>query len=133
VLARLVEKLPAAALDPRGVAAGRTLVGITMLAKPGLIPAVLGVDRVTRERTGWLTQMLGAREVALGVGALVGTDRRTWLAGGALSDGVDALTVGSALLGRRVHPVSGLGLVGIAVAAAGIQIDAIRRHAASGR
>jgi hypothetical protein len=124
VHARLLDRLR----DPRGLAFARTAVGVTMLTKPGALPALLGVDRATRERMGWVVQMLGAREVALGVGALSArTEVRLWLAAGLLSDAVDALAVGAALRRGRVNAPTAAAMVGVAAGAAAIQADALRR------
>ena len=115
-------------LDPRGLAAGRTVVGLSMLARPGLLPAVLGVDRASRDRMGWAVQMLGAREVALGIGALVSRkEPRLWLLAGLLSDSVDALAVGHALRKGQVGRLAAPGLIAVAAGAAAIQVDALRR------
>jgi hypothetical protein len=115
-------------LDPRGLAVGRTAVGLSMLARPGLVPAALGVDRATRDRMSWVVQMLGAREIALGLGALSARkDRRAWLAAGLLSDAVDALAVTAALRRGQVGAVAGSALVAVAAGAAAVQVDALRR------
>ncbi|MCW2585740.1 MAG: hypothetical protein JWN55_1256, partial [Frankiales bacterium] len=34
-------------LDPRGLAAGRTALGVCMLARPAALAALMGVDRQT--------------------------------------------------------------------------------------
>jgi hypothetical protein len=115
-------------LDPRRLAIGRTAVGVSMLTRPGLIPGLLGVDRATRERMGWVVQMLGAREVALGVGALRSRqERRLWLAAGVLSDAVDALAVAAALGKGQVKTSTGAPMVLIAAAAAAIGAGGLRR------
>ena len=114
-------------LDPRGLAVGRTAVGVSMLTQPGLGPALLGVDRATRNRLAWVVQMLGAREVALGVGALVARkERRLWLAAGVLSDAADAVVVAAALRKGQVKTSTGAGLVVLAAGAAAIGSDALR-------
>jgi len=118
-------------LTPLRLAQGRTGVGVTMLVRPTLVPRVLGVDRLSAERTGWVVQMLGAREVALGAGAWIalrrGDDRATrlWLAAGLLSDAVDALAVAGALGRGRVDAVPGVGLAAVATTAAAVQTAAL--------
>jgi hypothetical protein len=115
-------------LDPRGLAVGRTAVGVTMLTRPGLIPAALGVDAASSEQMSWAVQMLGAREVALGLGALLGRRQpRLWHAAGLLSDAVDALAVSSAIGKGRVRTSTGAGLVAIAVAASVVGAESILR------
>lgn len=112
--------------DPRGLAAGRTAAGVMMLTRPGLLPATLGVDRASADRMGWVVQMLGAREVALGLGALVAPSR-AWHAAGVFSDAVDALAVGTALRRGRVGTAAGGGVVAVAVAAVAIGVAALGR------
>lgn len=113
---------------PRSLATARAAVGVIMLTRPGLLPAVLGVDRATRERMSWALQMLGAREVALGAGALLARkEPRLWYTAGLLSDAVDAVAVTSALRSGRVSAPAGPALVAIAAGAVGIQADALRR------
>jgi hypothetical protein len=115
-------------LDPRGLAAGRTAVGVSMLARPALIPTRLGVPTEAADQMTWAVRMLGAREVALGVGALVSRkERRLWLAGGILSDAVDALAVGAALKQGRVKKLPGGGLTGIALVATAVGLTGLRR------
>jgi hypothetical protein len=114
-------------LDPRGLALGRTAVGVSMLARPTLIPTQLGVEPQAAAAMTWAMRMLGAREVALGLGALTSRqDSRRWLAGGILSDAVDALAVGAALKQGSVKPVTGGGLTVVAVSATVIGLNAFR-------
>jgi hypothetical protein len=114
--------------DPRGLALGRTAVGVTMLTAPDLIPQLLGASAESRESMGWAVQMLGAREVALGLGALATRkEKRLWHAAGLLCDTVDALAVASAISKGRVRSSAGAGLVVIAAVAAVTGADALRR------
>ena len=118
-------------LTPLRLAQGRTAVGAVMLVRPSVLPAGLGVDRVSAERTGWVVQMLGAREVALGAGAWVALRRgdaraaRLWLAAGLLADAVDALAVAGAVGRGRVRTGPGTALVGVAATAAAVQAAAL--------
>lgn len=115
-------------LDPRGLAAGRTALGVCMLARPAALAALMGVDRQTSDRVGWVVQMLGAREVALGVGALTSRQEpRRWLAAGLLSDAVDAVAVAAAVGRGQVRVPSGAALVAVAAVAAGVQVQELRR------
>lgn len=119
---------------PAQLALGRTGVGAVMVVRPRAVPQALGVDSATATRMAWAVQMLGAREIALGLGtwaALRSPDRaasRLWLAGGVLSDGVDALAVSGALLKGRVSKCSGLGLVAVAAAATALGVRALREE-----
>ena len=108
---------------PEQLALTRTALGVSMLVRPRLLPSLLGIDSATSVRMGWSTQMLGAREVALGLGAVMALrsqDPRTarlWIAMGLLSDAADALVVTGALLRKRVSRPVGLLAVAAALAA----------------
>ena len=113
----------ASRIAPEHLAMTRTAIGVSMVARPRLLPKLFGIDSATSARMGWSTQMLGAREVALGVGALVALrtqnprTARLWLAMGLLSDAADALVVTGALLRKRVSRPVGLAAVVTALAA----------------
>ena len=119
----------AALVAPTRLAVGRTGAGAVMLARPRLMPQTMGMDSASAARTTWVVQMLGAREIALGLGTLASLrsdDRkatRTWLTAGVLSDGIDAVVVGAAVLsGRLSKPVGGaVVLTALAAAAGGLQ------------
>ena len=76
--------------------------------------------------------MLGAREVALGLGTLVALRRgdaraaRTWLAAGVLCDAVDVLAVGAATARGRVAAPAGLATVAVALSAVGLGARGLR-------
>lgn len=115
-------------LDPRGLALGRTFVGVTMITQPGLIPGLLGVDSEASTKLAWAVQMLGAREIALGAGSLASRkERRLWHAAGLLSDTVDAVALAGALKLGTIRKTSGGGAVLVAVVAAGAGAGALRR------
>lgn len=104
----------ARAATPARLALGRTGAGAVMVARPRLMPETMGVDSASAAKTGWVVQMLGAREIALGLGTLAslrsrdGRATRTWLLAGVLSDGLDVLAVGGAVAkGRLSKPVGG--------------------------
>lgn len=119
---------------PAHLALGRTGVGAVMVVRPRAVPQALGIDSATATRMAWAVQMLGAREIALGLGtyaALRNPDRassRPWLEGGVLCDGVDALAVAGALLKGRVRMGTGLGVVAVAVAAAALGVRALEEE-----
>jgi hypothetical protein len=75
------------------VARGRVVIGLGALLAPGLTVRVLMGD--TDATTRALTRMLGARDLALGIGAITTVKERTqdaeWVSMGAFADGVDAL------------------------------------------
>lgn len=111
----------------RRLALARAGIGTSMILRPRLVPGLLGVDSATSARMAWALQMLGARELALGLGAWAALrsddvrGQRLWLATGALSDGLDAVLVGGALLRGRLSPVTGAGVVVTAGLAAAVQ------------
>jgi hypothetical protein len=119
------------ALTPLRLAQARTAVGVGMLARPTLLPQVLGVDRPASTQTAWAVQMLGAREVALGAGTWLalrrGDDRaaRLWLAAGLLADAADALVVAAATVRGRVPVPGGAAVVSVATTAAAVQAAAL--------
>ena len=109
----------------------RAGAGVTMLAQPTVLPRLLGADSATATRVTWVTQMLGAREVALGLGAFVALRRggpaaRTWLVAGALADSIDAVAVSAAIARGRASRVTGAGVVVTAALAAATQLLALR-------
>ncbi|MCW2614105.1 MAG: methionine-R-sulfoxide reductase [Frankiales bacterium] len=104
----------AAAATPARLALGRTGAGAVMVARPRAMPQLLGVDSASAAKTAWVVQMLGAREIALGLGTLAALRSpdsrvaRTWVAAGVLSDALDVLAVGAAVLkGRLSKPAGG--------------------------
>lgn len=110
-------------LDPRPVALGRVAAGGVLLTRPQLLPRLVGIDSATAGRTSWLVQMLGAREVALGLGTLHELRRgdtrasRLWLTAGLVSDATDALVVAAAVRRGRISRLPGLAAVAVAVSA----------------
>ena len=108
---------------PLLLAAGRTAIGSVMLARPTLLTRSLGVDATTARRTAWLTQMLGARELALGLGAVAagrgGAEAaRLWVLAQAVSDTGDALALAVATGKGHVPRLRGLLVVATAAGAA---------------
>ena len=120
------------ALSVERLSLGRAAAGVSMITQPRLLPRLLGVDSAAAARMSWTTQMLGAREVALGLGAFVALRRqepraaRLWLLAGVLSDAVDALAVGAAVAQGRVSKITGPALVGIAGGAVYAQVDRLQ-------
>ena len=119
---------------------GRAAAGVTMITRPTLLPGALGVDSATATRMAWSSQMLGAREIALGLGTFLalrkdrdgkgdGRSARLWLLAGLLSDSVDALAVGGAVAKGRVSKITGTAVVGVAAGASYAQIEALRASA----
>jgi hypothetical protein len=95
------------------VSAGRVGVGVgvALLARPRALPVALGVDSGTAARVSWVVRMVGARDVALGLGTLLalhrGEDARDWLLGQALSDAADAAAFAGAVARGHARVVPG--------------------------
>ena len=121
---------------PAHLALGRAGAGATMILRPRSFPQLMGLDSATATRVGWAVQMLGAREIALGVGtlaALGSPDRRasrTWLMAGILCDAVDAVAVTGALLRGRVSKGSGAAVLAVALSAVALGSRALEEDEA---
>ena len=121
-------------VSPQVLGLARTGVGLSMLVRPGLVPAVLGVDAPARSAMAWAMQMLGAREIAVGLGGAAAARQgdpgtaRAWLAAGLLCDAVDAVAVANAVGRGRLQPVAGGALIAAAVAATALQAAALGRR-----
>jgi hypothetical protein len=115
-------------VSPAQLALGRTGAGSMMVLRPRVLPQLLGVDSATARRMSWTVQMLGAREVALGLGTLTalrrpdGAAARTWVAAGVLCDAVDVLAVGGALLRGRLRTGSGGAVLAVAAGAVALGV-----------
>lgn len=138
----MVQTSTTAARFPRGhwlgsrwaigaIALARLGLGAGMLARPALLPRVLGLDPTTVARAEWLVQMVGAREVALGLGGVWSTssgDSSTrpaqWLVAQAIADAGDALGLSRALRERRVEPLAAGAIIAFALAGAGAEVYA---------
>jgi hypothetical protein len=99
----------------------RLSAGVLVLTRPDLLALVLGVDRVTAARTAWLAQLVGARELALGLGTLDAARRGSgaipWLTAQALTDIGDAAAYLAAAKRRQVR-------IPVAVAFAALSVGA---------
>ena len=89
-----------------GLAGGRTAIGVVSLLVPGLVGrAMMGPDGGSRGAR-LLLRVVGARDLALGVGVLAALDRdapvRGWLRASAVVDGHDA--AGSLLARNHLRP-----------------------------
>ena len=100
-----------AALTARLIAAGRVGFGLTLMASPGRATALWLGDDADRPGTRVVTRGLGARDLALGAGALVVPESllRPWVAAAIVADAADlvaTVAAGDAL------PLAGRILVG---------------------
>ena len=88
------------------LAGGRIPIGVVSLLAPGLVGrTMMGPDAVSAG-TRLLLRIVGARDLALGIGVLVALDRdapvRGWLRASAVVDGLDA--AGSLLARHHLRP-----------------------------
>jgi hypothetical protein len=103
-----------------GLAGGRIAIGAVSLLAPGLVTrAMLGADGDSGG-TRLLLRVVGARDLALGIGVLAALDRNTpargWMRASAVVDGLDAA---AGLLARRqLRPIVFPAAVGAATGGA---------------
>jgi hypothetical protein len=120
------------------VAAIRCAIGVGALVRPASAVRASGVDRVTAERVAWLGQLVGGRDLALGVGLLRALarreDTRGWVRAGMLADAVDAVALGAAAARGTVSPLAGAAAAAAAVSGvlAGAPIAVRRARGAGG-
>jgi hypothetical protein len=107
----------------RLVAAGRVGFGVALMLSPERLTTLWLGDDAARTGTRVVTRGLGARDLALGAGALAAgeADLRLWAAAGIVADVADLVATVSA--GDSL-PVTGRLLVG-AVASAGAGLGAV--------
>ena len=102
------------------LARGRIAIGVVSLLAPGLVGRTIAGRAGSEGGTRLFVRMVGARDLGLGLGVLVGLDRsapvRGWLEASAVVDGLDA----AACLLARHHIRASVfpGAVGLAAAGA---------------
>jgi hypothetical protein len=114
-------------MDPRdaalALARGRMAFGLAALLAPGLSSRFMFGRHADTPGTRVFARMLGGRDLAIGLGAVIALDRgapvRGWLEAGALADGVDAATALAARDELSSRIVAGTVAVGGAAAAIG--------------
>ena len=102
------------------LAGGRIAIGVVSLVAPGLVGrAMLGPD-ADSGGTRLFLRVVGARDLALGIGVLAALDRNApvhdWLRASAVVDGLDA--AGSLLARHHLRPTVFPAAVGAATAGA---------------
>jgi hypothetical protein len=107
----------------------RIAIGLAAVVTPRLAVRALSGRRAPDGVGPLLARMLGARDVALGLGTVIALDRgapvRGWLEGSALSDAVDCI---SCLRARdAMSPLAGPAAAGLGGAAAAAGIFLSRR------
>src|SRR5436305_2114901 len=98
----------------------RIALGAAAVLTPGLATRVIGGRRASEGITPLFARMLGARDIALGLGTVIALDRgkpvRGWLEGSALSDSVDC--VACVLARQHMPPTVFRSAAGLAAASA---------------
>lgn len=128
--ATAVRRAVAAALTPAQLSLGRAGAGAVMLVRPRTLGRLLGVERAALAPTGFAVQMLGARELALGLGTRAALRRggpaaQGWLLAGLLCDAVDAVVLAGAVGRGRVSNGAGAAFIAIATTSAAGQAAAL--------
>ncbi len=113
----------------RAIALGRIAIGVIALLVPQAL-ARATADGVVSPATRIGFRMAGARDLALGTGAVIAAQRRPetlrgWVAAGAMSDAADAVIY--AVDGAGFNPPARVASVGLAAGAAGAGMLAARR------
>jgi hypothetical protein len=89
-----------------GLAGGRIAIGVVSLLAPGLVGRAMMGAEADSGGTRLFLRVVGARDVALGIGVLAALDRDApvhgWLRASAVVDGLDA--AGSLLARHRLRP-----------------------------
>jgi hypothetical protein len=90
-----------------GLAAARIAIGVVSLLAPGLVGRAMIGPEGDSGGTRLILRVLGARDLALGIGVLAALDRnapvRGWLRASAVVDGLDA--AGSLLARHYLRPI----------------------------
>jgi hypothetical protein len=103
-----------------GLAGGRIAIGVVSLLAPGLVGHAMMRRGGDSGGMRLLLRVVGARDLALGIGVLAALDRnapvRGWLQTSAVADGLDA--VGSLLARNHLRPTMFPAAAGAATAGA---------------
>ncbi|MGI8412683.1 MAG: hypothetical protein ACR2QA_09350 [Solirubrobacteraceae bacterium] len=111
------------------VARGRIALGVAAVVAPGLAARVMGGRRTSDGIAPLFARMLGARDIALGLGTVIALDRgkpvRGWLEGSALADVADC--VACALAREDISPGACKAGAGLGAASAILEVFLSRR------
>lgn len=98
----------------------RVVIGTALVVSPVGLGRALGAT--DPEQTAPVGRLLGAREIAIGVGTLVawrrGQSTAAWVAAQAISDGSDTVAFAAAAIAGRVTPARGWGMAAFAASGA---------------
>jgi hypothetical protein len=90
-----------------GLAGGRIAIGVVSLLAPGLVGRAMMGPKGDSGGTRFFLRLVGARDLALGIGVLAALDRGApvhgWLRASAVVDGLDA--AGSLLARHQLRPI----------------------------
>lgn len=109
----------------------RAGLGTAMALRPMLLPRLLGVAKDSAVSMDWTMRMVGAREIALGLGGLsTSRDRRRsrWLLAQAISDCGDAVALSMALRERKVAALPTVAVVVFAIVGAVVEVAAVAAY-----
>jgi hypothetical protein len=103
-----------------GLAGGRIAIGVVSLVAPGLVGRAMMGPKGDLGGTRLFLRVVGARDLALGIGVLAALDRNApvhgWLRASAVADGLDA--AGSLLARHHLRPTVFPAAAGAATAGA---------------
>ena len=101
---------------------GRILIGAGLIFAPGGLARGLGIEPQSAAASRWLTRITGAREVAIGIGAVRAwhrdDDPSGWILAQAISDSSDAVAFGAAAVSGKVSAKRGIGMAVFAASGA---------------
>lgn len=110
----------------------RAAAGVGMLLAPTALPRLLlGADRASARRMGWLARMVGGRELAIGVQALNGPAEadavRAALRAQLVADAADGSALALAVSTGRVKRLPAAAVVAFAAFGVAAEVRALRR------
>ncbi len=94
--------------------AGRIVIGAGLIVNPNGLAKGLGIDSDTAHDSRWLTRLAGAREIAIGIGAIRAWRRNEdpsgWILAQAISDSTDVVAFVVAAKSGKVSYRRGIGM-----------------------
>lgn len=94
--------------------AGRIVIGAGLVFAPDGLARGLGINPEAARQSRWLTRLAGAREIAIGVGAIRAWRRNEdpsgWILAQAISDGTDVVAFTVAATSGKVSYLRGFGM-----------------------
>jgi hypothetical protein len=111
----------------KGLAGLRIVIGVGAWLFPNLAGRLFGLDPESNPQAPYLARLFGARDVALGLGALgaEGEARRRWLMAGLGCDLADAAAGVAGGRGGYLSPLTTVMVTGTALSAAGLGAKAL--------